>query len=110
MQSFITRNRVIFLHLMFWCTYISFIGYQIVFWQRERGYDWNRALTFTSLQLGFTLAIAYLNYFLFLPRFLQHKNFWKYLVEFLIPYAILIVARIYVQRHLMVDSPRADYY
>ena len=110
MQSFIHRNRVVFLHLMFWCIYISFIGYQIVFWQRERGYDWNRALTFTSLQLGFTLAIAYLNYFLFLPRFLQHKNFWRYLIEFLIPFAILIIGRIYLQRYLMADSPRADYY
>ena len=110
MQSFVHRNRVVLLHLMFWCVYISFIGYQIAFWLRERGYDWNRALTFTTLQLGFTLTIAYLNYFLFLPRFLSHKRIWKYLVEFLIPFAILIVVRIFLQRYLMSDSPRAEYY
>lgn len=111
MQSFIHRNRVVFLHLMFWCIYISFIGYQIIFWQRERGYDWNRAIMFSSLQLAFTLTIAYLNYFLILPRFLKHKNLFRYLVEFLIPFALVIVSRIYIQRFIMTpDSPRAEYY
>jgi two-component system sensor histidine kinase AlgZ len=110
MQSFVHRNRVVFLHLMFWCVYISFIGYQIVFWQRERGYEWERALIFTSIQLVFTLSIVYLNYFLFLPRFLKHKNIWKYLIEFLIPFTVLIVARIYLQRYISGDSPRAEYY
>jgi LytS/YehU family sensor histidine kinase len=95
---------------MFWCVYVSFIGYQIVFWQRERGYDWNRAFNFTSIQLGFTLIIAYVNYFLFLPRFLAHKNVWRYLVEFIIPFILLIVGRIYLQRFLMADSPRIEYY
>jgi sensor histidine kinase YesM len=95
---------------MFWCVYISFIAYQIVFWQRERGYDWNRALIFISLQLVFTLSIVYLNYFFFLPRFLKHKNIGRYLFEFLIPFSALIVARIYLQRYISVDSPRAEYY
>ena len=111
MQSFISRNRVVFLHLMFWCVYISFIAYQIIFWQRERGYDWNRALTFASIQLAFTLTIAYLNYFFILPRFLSHKSILRYLVEFLIPFAIVIISRIYIQRFIMTaDSPRAEYY
>jgi len=110
MQSFIHRNRVVFLHLMFWCVYISFIGYQVVFWQRERGYEWNRALTFTSIQLIFTLSIVYLNYFFFLPRFLKHKNIRRYLIEFLVPFTVLIVARIYLQRYISGDSPRSEYY
>jgi sensor histidine kinase YesM len=110
MQSFITRNRVVFLHLMFWCVYVSFIGYQIVFWQRERGYEWERALVFMSIQLAFTLSIVYLNYFLFLPRFLHHKNIWRYLFELLIPFTVLIVGRIYLQRYISSDSPRAEYY
>src|SRR5215204_3943853 len=110
MQSFITRNRVVFLHLMFWCVYVSFIGYQIVFWQRERGYEWERALIFMSIQLSFTLSIVYLNYFLFLPRFLSHKNIWRYLFELLIPFTALIVGRIYLQRYISADSPRAEYY
>jgi sensor histidine kinase YesM len=95
---------------MFWCVYVSFIGYQIVFWQRERGYEWERALFFMSIQLSFTLSIVYLNYFLFLPRFLNHKNIWRYLVELLIPFTVLIVGRIYLQRYISADSPRAEYY
>ena len=110
MQSFIQRNRVMFLHLMFWCIYISFTAYQIIFFQRERGYDWSRGLTFSSIQLAFTLTIVYLNYFLFLPRFLHHKNIWRYLFEFLVPFAILMVARIYLQRYMMEGSPREGYF
>jgi two-component system sensor histidine kinase AlgZ len=110
MQSYIHRNRVLFLHLMFWGIYLSFIVYQIIFFQRERGYDWNRAVTFLSIQLSFTLAIAYLNYFIFLPRFLHHKNIWRYLTEFLVPFTILIIARVYLQRYMMEGSPREAYF
>jgi sensor histidine kinase YesM len=105
MQSFVHRNRVVFLHLTFWCVYISFNLYQSI----ERGFDWGRSLTFTSIQLGFVLVIAYLNYFLFLPRFLAHKNIWRYLVEFAVPFVILVMSRVYLWRYLLADSPRIEY-
>lgn len=110
MQAFINRNRVMFLHLFFWCIYVTFIVYQIIFFQRERGYDWGRSFNYTSVQLVFTLTIAYLNYFVFLPRFLAHKKLLKYLLEFLIPFTLLIVARVYLQRYMMADSPRQEYF
>ncbi len=105
MQSYIHRNRVLYLHLFFWFIYLSLIVYQII----ERGYDWNRALTFNAIQLTFTLAIAYLNYFVFLPRFLKHKKLWRYLAEFLIPFILLIIPRVYLLRLTMVESARFDY-
>jgi len=105
MQSFIHRNRVVFLHLMFWCVYISFNLYQSI----ERGFDWDRTLTITSVQLSFVLVIAYLNYFFFLPRFLGHKNIWKYLVEFVVPFTVLVMSRVYLWRYLFADSPRIEY-
>jgi sensor histidine kinase YesM len=83
--------------------------YQIAERVGERGSDLNRALTYNTIQLAFTLTIAYLNYFIFLPRFLKHKNFWRYLIEFLMPFTLLIVARLYLIRLTMVESPRFDY-
>jgi two-component system sensor histidine kinase AlgZ len=105
MLSFIPRNRVLFLHLFFWCVYISFNLYQSI----ERGYSWGNALSFTSIQLGFVLVVAYLNYFLLLPRFLIHKNIWKYLAEFVVPFAVLVMGRVYLWRYWFADSPRIDY-
>jgi two-component system, LytTR family, sensor histidine kinase AlgZ len=110
MQTFVQRNRVFLLHLVFWCIYLSFNFYQVNFYQQQRGYDWNRALTFMGLQFMFTFSVAYLNYFLFLPRFLAHKRFGKYLLEFVVPFAALVALRVYIQRLISVDSPRAEYY
>lgn len=101
MQTFFQRNRVFMLHFLFWCVYISFLLYQISFRQRERELEWGRILTFTTMQLTFTLLITYLNYFYFLPRFLANKNVWRYLLEFSIPFAALITARIHLQRYLI---------
>jgi two-component system, LytTR family, sensor histidine kinase AlgZ len=110
MPTFFQRNRVLVLHLLFWCIYLSFIFYQISFYQRERGYDWDRALTFTAVQLAFTLTITYFNYFILLPRFLKSKRLWRYLIEFIIPFTILITIRIYLQRYMIAGSGREAYF
>jgi len=49
----------------------------------------------------FALLISYLNYFVFLPRFLQHKKVWQYLMEFILPFALLMFMRIHVERYLI---------
>jgi len=111
MQSFFQRNRVLLLHLSFWCVYLSFNLYQISVFQRGRGLDWERLLTSVSLQLFFTVLIAYLNYFFVLPRFLKHRKVWRYILEFSLPFALLITVRVYVQR-LLADgyTHRVDYF
>ncbi|HMP98938.1 MAG TPA: histidine kinase [Cyclobacteriaceae bacterium] len=110
-QNYFQRNRVLILHFLFWCIYISFTFYQINFYQQQRGYDWSRALNFTLVQLGFTAFVAYLNYFIFLPRFLEHKKLLRYIVEFMIPFIIIISTRIFIQRY-MIDgfSTREGYF
>lgn len=110
MQSLFQRNRVFLIHLLFWCIYLSFNIYQISLFQQRQGYDWSGGLTYLGIQFSFTFTIAYLNYFLFLPRFLAHKRTWQYLLEFLIPLAIIVLLRVYMQRTLMADSPRIDYF
>jgi two-component system sensor histidine kinase AlgZ len=110
MQSLFQRNRVFYLHLLFWCIYLSFNIYQASFFSQQRGYDWNRGLMFTGIQFAFTFLVAYLNYFIFLPRFLNHKKIWRYLVEFVVPFTILVMLRVYLQRYLVTDSPRAEFF
>ncbi len=101
MQSLFNRNRVTLLHISFWFVYLSFNLYQISSFQRGRGYDWERMLTSASVQLAFTMLIAYLNYFITWPRFIKSQNFWRYLIEFSVPFAGLLMARVHLQRYLV---------
>lgn len=100
MSSFFQQRRVVLLHLSFWCVYISFFLYQITSW-RGREIDWGRVATAASLQITFAAIAAYLNYFILLPRFLQHKNFLRYAMEFIVPFALLMVVRIAFDRFLV---------
>lgn len=94
------RYRVVLLHLSFWCVYLSFFLYQITSFQRGPEIDWQRIGIVVTDQVTFALLISYLNYFYFLPRFLAHKNVWKYLAEFTLPFAAVMVVRIYLERFL----------
>jgi sensor histidine kinase YesM len=102
-QSFVQRHRVLLVHLAFWCAYFSFFFYQISFQNAdESGYTRLLADAFAHVSV---IAIAsYMNYYYFLPRFLKHKNIWRYILEFIIPFFILHVFLIYVKRQIYVDS------
>src|SRR5687767_3773956 len=100
MQSIINKHRVGFLHVSFWCVYLSFSLYQISQFRHGRDIDWGKALTFTSIQFLFNIVIAYFNYFVTLPRFLARKNIWRYLLEFLVPFTLWITLRVHLQRYL----------
>jgi two-component system, LytTR family, sensor histidine kinase AlgZ len=111
MQSFFHRNRVVLLHVSFWCVYLSFNLYQISQFQRGRGYDWERMIASASVQLMFTMLIAYLNYFYTWPRFIRNQNIWRYLLEFSIPFAALLTLRVHLQRYLVDGyTYKADYF
>jgi two-component system sensor histidine kinase AlgZ len=101
MQPMLHRNRVILVHISFWCVYLSFFFYTISNFRHGKDIDWGRASAHGFVQLAVTMIIAYLNYFVFLPRFLAHKKVWKYLLELFIPFVILVTARIHLQRFLI---------
>lgn len=101
MQSRLHRNRALLIHLSFWLVYISFFFYQISNFRRGREIDWEQATIVGMVQLVLTMAIAYVNYFFVLPRFLEHKKVWRYLLEFLVPFVILITLRVNVIRFLI---------
>ena len=101
MPEYFHRNRVLLLHLSFWCVYLSFNLYQITAFQRPRGIEWGQLLTSVIVQLIFTMLIAYLNYFYTWPRFLSSKNIWRYIAEFSIPFAALITLRVHLHRYFI---------
>jgi two-component system, LytTR family, sensor histidine kinase AlgZ len=100
MQSFFQRHRVFLLHLSFWCAYLSFFVYQFSFRRHERVVDMLEVFTVAGFHVTFNVVVSYFNYFIVLPRFLKHKNTKRYLLEFLIPFAVLMFARIHLQRYL----------
>ena len=108
MQKFLHRNRVVLLHLSFWCVNISFFFYQIT--SRQRGpdvIDWPEVFTVVSIHVFFAMLIGYLNYFILLPNFLKNKNTWQYLFQFLATFAILITIRLAAGRYF-VDGFRGE--
>jgi len=109
MQSPFQRYRVFLLHLSFWCVYLSFFLYQIT--SRVKELEWNEAILRSTVHVAFNMGIAYLNYFLFLPRFLKHKKFELYLVEFVLSFAVLMFLRVHLQRYMVDGYAReAEYF
>jgi two-component system, LytTR family, sensor histidine kinase AlgZ len=89
------------MHLSFWCVYLSFFIYQVSAFQRSPEINWLRVFTVVTIQVSFAMAIGYLNYFIFLPRFLKNRKAWRYILELGTAFAILITARIYLERYLI---------
>ncbi len=87
------------MHLSFWCVYLSFFIYQVSFYQKD-AFNWARFLTIIAIQMIFTSVPAYLNYFFFLPQFLEQKKV-RYLLVFLLPFALIILARLYTERFIL---------
>ncbi len=56
------------------------------------------------------IIIAYLNYLFLLPRFLKNKKLWKYVLEFSIPFLILIVIKINLIRNLVDGYAHREWY
>jgi two-component system, LytTR family, sensor histidine kinase AlgZ len=55
---------------------------------------------YASFHVFSMMVIAYLNYFYFFPRFLNHKKLGQYLLEFSLPFALLLTATIYIKRYI----------
>lgn len=95
------RNRVVLLHLSFWCVYLSFFVYQVSSLQRGPEIDWLRVVTTVSIQISFAVLLGYLNYFYFLPRFLKDKKVWRYIVQFLVAFSVIITCRLAFERFVI---------
>lgn len=90
MQSFIQRHRILLIHILFWCVYSSFFFYQIIYARTKEEPDWTRIFQDLGSHIFCMMIISYLNYFVFLPRFLKHRSLGRYLLEFSVPFAVSI--------------------
>ena len=99
MSKIFQRNRVVFLHLSFWCVYVSFLLFQVT--SRRRELDLERVITIATIQTTFAAIASYLNYFVFLPRFLRRRNVWLYLLEFIVPFSLVMIVRLTFERYLI---------
>jgi uncharacterized protein YegJ (DUF2314 family) len=90
--------------------YLSFFLYQLSSYRRGRELDLERVITIVTIQVVFALLVSYINYFFFLPRFLRQKKFWLYLLEFLLPFALIMFLRINIERYWIDEFSRTEEY
>jgi len=111
MGSTSQRTKVILLHISFWCVYLSVFLYQVSSYQRGKDIvDWSRVLTIVSTQVLFAALLSYVNYFTFLPRLLAKADKWKYIIQFIVFFAIIISLRIYLERDVLSVSTNREGY
>ena len=101
MTTFVQRHRVLLMHLSFWSVYLSLLLYQISFYKRDQPDPWFETLTIAAIVVGSTGAIAYFNYFVLLPRYLARRQFWRFTLEFTPLFALVMVARLHLERWLI---------
>jgi two-component system, LytTR family, sensor histidine kinase AlgZ len=102
MKKLLTQNKNLWLHLSFWCVYLSFNFYQIsVFQRRIDDFDWSMGVMIIGTHSILTVFIAYFNYFILLPRFLEHKRWLRYILEFIVPFAVIVALRVIAQRYII---------
>jgi len=94
----IRRNRELIVHTAFWAVYISFTINHISSYQKSPVVDWGRVLTETVISVGYILAISYLNYFYFIPRFLIKKKIGKFLLAFALAFTAILLLRFEIEQ------------
>ncbi len=104
MQPYFQKNRILVIHILFWCLYFSFFFYQTAFFRRNEEPDYLRSFYDAITQLLFIGLAAYANYFIFLPRFLKHKNIGRYFIEFIVPFLAIMFVHILVKRYIFSDG------
>jgi two-component system, LytTR family, sensor histidine kinase AlgZ len=104
MQLYFQKNRITVMHISFWCLYFSFFFYQVTFMRRNEEPDYLVSAIDAVFQLFFMALLSYLNYFLWLPRLLKHKNFGRYLIEFFVPFLLIMALHIIIKQTIYTDA------
>jgi sensor histidine kinase YesM len=105
MNFSIHRNKEIIVHTAFWVVYISVTINHISSYQKSPQADWSRVLIETLISLVYLLAISYLNYFYFIPRFLIKKQVGKFIAGFTIAFAAISLLRFEIEKLVLVNPP-----
>jgi two-component system, LytTR family, sensor histidine kinase AlgZ len=102
MLYYFQRHKTLLVHLLFWVVYATFFIYQISIPRRgEEEPDWERIFRDGAFQVISMTLISYINYFIFLPRFLKHQNFGRYLLEFAVIFTIFMTISLHAKRFII---------
>lgn len=89
------------LHLLFWCIYFSLFFHQISGSGKGRDQDISQVFINALTHTLFLMAAAYSNYFNIMPRFLIHKNGFRYTLEFALMTVTLVIIYVYTKRWII---------
>ena len=100
MQNFIQKQRVLLIHFCFWCFYFFTFCYQL---RDHKGVHetWFDIISNALLQVVYLMSVAYLNYFLYLPRFFKHKKWWKFALELLLTVVVATWIFLILKRYII---------
>lgn len=106
MSSFISKYRLLFLHLSFW---LVFISYRLFDYTRYLSLE--QALVFFGIPMAFNILISYLHYFLLLPLLFEKKQLAKYLLFLGLSLAGFMFLRFQADHYFLVPvTPDPTYY
>lgn len=103
MQRFLQLNKMKIIHILFWSVYFSFFFYQISSSPRAKELDKEFAELFVNAlsHTVFLMIVAYINYFIILPRYIKHKNGIRYSLEFVIATVLILFGYVHVKRWIV---------
>ncbi|NJB71434.1 sensor histidine kinase YesM [Saonia flava] len=82
MAFHLQRHKKTLIHISFWCVYASVFLYRISTIDNGEETNWPRTLKDFSFHMSVTVILSYLNYYIFLPRFLKDRNLKRYVFQF----------------------------
>jgi two-component system, LytTR family, sensor histidine kinase AlgZ len=100
MSSNLLQRRALLIHALFWCVYFSFFLFQLSLSPKSADREPLELLLDAGFHVMAMMATAYVNYFVFFPRFLVHRNVGRYILEFAGPFALLMAGTIHVKRFI----------
>ena len=103
MQVFAQKHRMKIIHLLFWLVYFSFFFYQISNRPRSEVTPFLEIFINALTHTLFLAVVAYLNYFIILPRYFISKNGMKYTMEFAAMAAVVLAMYVPLKR-MIVDG------
>jgi sensor histidine kinase YesM len=106
MKEFLSKYKVLILHVSFWILYFSYRFYDV---QAYFGYE--KAWIYLSIPLFFNLIASYSHYFLILPPWIKNKKHLSYFIKLAFLLAIIITIRIQFESHFYKDvMPNENYF
>lgn len=95
------KQRILYIHIAFWCVYFSFFYYQFTYPKHGQEPDLLKAFLDAGFQAVCIAVIAYFNYFVLLPKFLASKDLSSYLLSIILPLFVSVEILVHGKRWIV---------